>query len=101
MAESIGRGRGMPHRITAGLASGLTRHGTASASCISSWRGCMTSWLNTLAGWLRSSKAAIVCEPGLWNQGVIELRRRTLNGQRESGAFLLGMADERSKRILE
>lgn len=40
----------------------------------------------------------LVCSPRVWNPGVDELRRRT-RGRRESGAFLLGSPDGRTRRI--
>jgi hypothetical protein len=40
----------------------------------------------------------LVCSPQIWNPGVDELRRRT-GGRCESGAFLLGSPDGRTKRI--
>lgn len=40
----------------------------------------------------------LVCNPGVWNQGVDELNRRAA-GRRESGAFLLGNAKGRTRRI--
>jgi hypothetical protein len=61
----------------------------------------MPSWLIKLTAWLRSSKAAIVCDASIWRAGVAELRRRTRSGRRESGAFLLGVQDGSSKRVLE
>jgi proteasome lid subunit RPN8/RPN11 len=40
----------------------------------------------------------LVCSPRIWNQGVEELKRRAA-GRRESGAFLLGNANRRTRRI--
>jgi hypothetical protein len=40
----------------------------------------------------------LVCSPRIWNSGVDELRRRA-SGRRESGAFLLGGTDGRTRRI--
>jgi hypothetical protein len=40
----------------------------------------------------------LVCNPQIWNSGIDELHRRT-GGRRESGAFLLGDTDGRTRRI--
>ena len=40
----------------------------------------------------------LVCSPRVWHHGVDELKRRAA-GWRESGAFLLGPANERTRRI--
>jgi len=40
----------------------------------------------------------LVCGPRIWNQGVDELKRRAA-GRRESGAFLLGTTNGRTRRI--
>jgi len=40
----------------------------------------------------------LVCSPRIWNHGVDELRRRT-GGRRESGAFLLGNPNGKTRRI--
>lgn len=40
----------------------------------------------------------LVCNPRTWNDGVDELHRRT-GRRRESGAFLLGAQDGRTRRI--
>jgi hypothetical protein len=57
--------------------------------------------LSRLFGWLRGSKPRISCDPAVWAAGVRELERRTLNGQRESGAFLLGHDKNDHRRIVE
>jgi hypothetical protein len=61
----------------------------------------MRFFLSRLFGWLLGRKPRIVCDPQIWAAGVSELRLRTLNGRRESGAFLLGHDDEGRKRIVE
>ena len=61
----------------------------------------MPSWLSRLFGWLRGPKPKIICDPDVWLAGVEELRRRTRNGTRESGAFLLGPDLGGKKRIIE
>lgn len=61
----------------------------------------MRSLLNRLFGWLLGRKPRISCDPAVWAAGVRELERRTLNGTRESGAFLLGLDKNGHKRILE
>ena len=50
----------------------------------------MTSWPNRLCGWLSARRPSLTCGAGLWRAGTAELNRRTLNGRRESGAFLIG-----------
>ena len=60
----------------------------------------MRSFLNRLLGWLLSRQPRICCDASLWRAGVHELRLRTRNGGRESGAFLLGQEDDGNKRIL-
>ena len=42
----------------------------------------------------------LVCPSDVWDAGVAELRRRA-GGRRESGAFLLGTAGRRTRRIAE
>ena len=42
----------------------------------------------------------VVCSSRVWHEGVDELRRRAA-GTRESGAFLLGQANGKSRRIEE
>jgi hypothetical protein len=61
----------------------------------------MRSFLSRLFGWLLGRKPRIVCDPQIWVAGVRELRKRTLNGRRESGAFLLGCDQGGLKRIIE
>ena len=63
----------------------------------------MISWLSKLFGWVsgRSRQPRLACETRIWSAGVEELRRRTLGGRRESGAFLLGRDEGGTKRILE
>lgn len=63
----------------------------------------MSSWLSRLFGWVlgSSKQPRLVCERRIWSAGVEELRRRTLGGRRESGAFLLGRDEDGTKRILE
>jgi len=50
----------------------------------------MRSFLNTLLGWLGLAPPRLRCRRNVWDAGVVELERRTLNGRRESGAYLLG-----------
>lgn len=62
----------------------------------------MDSLLNTLLGWLGLAPPRLRCRKHIWDAGVAELARRTLNESRESGAYLLGrMRRDRSKDILE
>jgi hypothetical protein len=61
----------------------------------------MRSLLSRLFGWLLGSRPRIVCDAQIWAAGVRELRERTLNGGRESGAFLLGHDQRGRKRIVE
>lgn len=61
----------------------------------------MRSFLSRLFGWLLGPKPRITCNEAVWAAGVRELERRTLNGRRESGAFLLGRDMGGSKRIVE
>lgn len=58
--------------------------------------------LNTLLGWLGLTPPRLRCSRQVWEAGVKELARRTLDERRESGAYLLGR--ERpggGKQILE
>jgi hypothetical protein len=50
----------------------------------------MRSFLNTLLGWLGLAPPRLRCNTRIWYAGVEELERRTLDGRRESGAYLLG-----------
>lgn len=61
----------------------------------------MTSWLNKLSGWLFGRPPRLTCSTVVWQAGAAELRRRTLDGRRESGAFLLGVDDGKTRRIQE
>jgi hypothetical protein len=61
----------------------------------------MRSFLNKLFGWLLAPKPRIICNSATWVSGVRELEKRTLNGRRESGAFLLGLDRGRQKEIIE
>lgn len=62
----------------------------------------MTSWLNRLVGWVAGRpQHRLACTTGIWLSGVKELRKRTLNGTRESGAFLLGRDEGGIKQILD
>ena len=61
----------------------------------------MASWLTKLPGWLQPQQPRLICESTVWKAGVVELRRRTLEGRRESGAFLLGQQTGRQRRILD
>lgn len=58
----------------------------------------MTSWLSRLVGWARAAPR-LSCNRALWHTGVEELRRRTHNGRRESGAFLLGNDNGATRQI--
>jgi hypothetical protein len=59
-------------------------------------------WLpSRLVGFHLAGKPRISCDLGVWCAGVRELASRTLGGQRESGAFLLGVDNNGIKRILE
>lgn len=61
----------------------------------------MHSFLNTLLGWLGLAPK-LRCRRTIWETGVVELARRTLGGQRESGAYLLGThRSDGSRDILE
>lgn len=62
----------------------------------------MRSFLSRLLGWLRGSRPRLACDVRLWSAGVRQLAARTRNGRRESGAFLLGVAEQDgTRRILE
>jgi len=62
----------------------------------------MRSFLNMLSGWLKGPPPRLRCQKRIWDRGVQELARRTLNGRRESGAFLLGRQHrDGSKQILD
>lgn len=61
----------------------------------------MPLFLSRLFGWLAGHRARLVCDPAVWVAGVTELKRRTLHGTRESGAFLLGRDHGQSKEILD
>ena len=49
----------------------------------------MKSLISTLISTARGQPPRIVCSTSVWQNGMIELRRRA-GGRRESGAFLLG-----------
>jgi proteasome lid subunit RPN8/RPN11 len=59
----------------------------------------MASLIATLARIVFGPRPEIICAAKIWNEGVIELRRRA-GGRRESGAFLLGSGDG-ARRIEE
>ena len=62
----------------------------------------MISFLSRPFGWLRGrASARITCNAALWAAGMRELERRTLDGVRESGAFLLGYDRNGRKEIVE
>ena len=61
----------------------------------------MRSLLSKLFGWLLGHKLRISCDAAVWAAGARELERRTLNGTRESGAFLLGTDQDGYRRIVE
>lgn len=61
----------------------------------------MRSLLSRLFGWLLGRSPRISCDAAVWAAGVRELERRTRNGQRESGAFLLGPEKGGHRRIVE
>ena len=62
----------------------------------------MGSFLNKLLGWLLGPPPRLRCAQTIWQAGVSELARRTLGGQRESGAYLLGVnLPAGGQRILE
>jgi hypothetical protein len=86
----------------AGLQSALTRFGAATGTSLSLWSIYMRSFLSMLSGWLRRSPPRLRCQKRIWDAGVRELGRRTLNERRESGAFLLGRPlRDGSKQILD
>lgn len=55
--------------------------------------------LNKLSGLLFAKPPRVVCDAAVWRSGAAELRRRTLNGRREAGAFLLGTRNGPQRRI--
>lgn len=59
----------------------------------------MNSLLNRLSGWLFAKPPSLICDAEVWRSGAAELRRRTLNGRREAGAFLLGTRKGPQRRI--
>ncbi len=62
----------------------------------------MHSFQNMLLGWLGRRPPRLRCCRRVWDAGVLELARRTLGSQRESGAYLLGRnRRDGSKEILE
>ena len=61
----------------------------------------MSSLLSKLTGLLRGKQPKLKCDVKVWRAGVKELRLRTRRSTRESGAFLLGVEEGSSKRILE
>ena len=61
----------------------------------------MRSLLSRLFGWLRGPNPRISCDAHVWAAGVRELERRTLDGRRESGAFLLGHDQHGQRQIVE
>lgn len=50
----------------------------------------MGFWLASVARTLLGQRPELLCDGAVWTAGTVELGRRTLNGRRESGAFLLG-----------
>ena len=59
-------------------------------------------FLNTLRGWLGLTPPRLRCKRAVWEVGTAELARRTLDGRRESGAYLLGKhRPDGSRDILE
>lgn len=61
----------------------------------------MHSFLNRLFGWLLGPpEPRIVCDATVWMAGAAELKRRTLGGRRESGAFLIGEAPIKGPKII-
>lgn len=50
----------------------------------------MEYWLATVARSLFGQRPELICSKAIWMAGALELARRTLDGRRESGAFLLG-----------
>lgn len=61
----------------------------------------MQSFPNKLSGSPIIGEPRLRCPRSVWVAGVRELERRTLGGQRESGAFLLGHDRGRHKEISE
>ena len=61
----------------------------------------MSSSLSKWIGSLRGKRPRVVYDAKVWHRGVEELRLRTRRSTRESGAFLLGIEEDSSKRILE
>lgn len=55
----------------------------------------------TLARMLSGNRPEVICSKQLWNGGMEQLRLRTQNSSRESGAFLLGTTDTSSRWIEE
>jgi len=55
----------------------------------------------TLARFAFGPRPEVICRADVWNTGVLELRKRTLGGRRESGAFLLGSKAGPLRRIEE
>lgn len=49
---------------------------------------------------LVAPKHKLSCSTNLWNEGLIELKKRT-EGCHESGAFLLGKEDDLRRRVLQ
>ncbi len=61
----------------------------------------MRSFLNRLFGWLLGPpEPRIVCDEAAWLAGAAELKRRTLGGRRESGAFLIGEAPTNGPKVI-
>ena len=58
----------------------------------------MGSLLLTLLRRILGHRPKLVCAPGVWRAGVEELHKRT-GGRCESGAFLLGRTNGRTRRI--
>ena len=61
----------------------------------------MNSLLSKLIGRRLSSQPKLKCSTEVWRDGMAELRVRTLSSTRESGAFLLGVEEGPTKRILD
>ena len=61
----------------------------------------MSSLLSKWIGSMRSKQPKVRCNTEIWRLGVKELQLRTQRSTRESGAFLLGVDEGASKRILE
>jgi hypothetical protein len=61
----------------------------------------MRLFLNRLFGWLVGRpEPRIICDETVWLAGAAELKRRTLSGRRESGAFLIGEAPPKGPKII-